>query len=100
MSEFPILGGMSLDISVCAERLKGARPTVDCPWALPGAAEIDKRKGQVRAGQILARVHDVQRTGAPAVEYRARLDGLLVGRHFPGLVQGGDCFGEVAVPER
>ena len=54
----------------------------------------------VRAGQILARVHDVQRTGAPAVEYRARLDGLLVGRHFPGLVQMGDCLAVVAVPER
>jgi hypothetical protein len=52
MSEFPILGGMSLEISVCAERLKGARPTVDCPWALPGAAEIDKRKGQVEPGGL------------------------------------------------
>jgi len=52
----------------------------------------------VHASQILARVHDIQRTGATAVEYRARLDGLLVGRHFPGLVQVGDCLAAVAVP--
>jgi N2-acetyl-L-2,4-diaminobutanoate deacetylase len=51
----------------------------------------------VRAGQVLARVHDVQRTGAPAIDYRARLDGILVGRHFPGLVQTGDCLAVVAV---
>ena len=53
----------------------------------------------VRTGQVLARVHDVLRTGAPAIDYRARLDGLLVGRHFPGLVQTGDCLAVVAVPE-
>jgi len=53
----------------------------------------------VHTRQILARVHDIQRTGAPVVEYRARLDGLLVGRHFPGLVQAGDCLAAVAVPE-
>src|SRR5262249_46480389 len=52
----------------------------------------------VQVGQILARVHDIQRTGAPAVEYRARLDGLLVGRHFPGLVQAGGCPGGAARP--
>jgi N-alpha-acetyl-L-2,4-diaminobutyrate deacetylase len=51
----------------------------------------------VRAGEVVARVHDVQRTGAPAVDYRARLDGVLVGRHFPGLVQTGDCLAVVAV---
>jgi len=53
----------------------------------------------VRSGQLLARVHDVQRTGAPGIDYRARLDGLLVGRHFPGLAQVGDCLAVVAVPE-
>jgi N-alpha-acetyl-L-2,4-diaminobutyrate deacetylase len=53
---------------------------------------------QVRAGDLIARVHDVERTGAGAVEYRATIDGILTGRHFPGLVTIGDVIGVVAVP--
>jgi N-alpha-acetyl-L-2,4-diaminobutyrate deacetylase len=51
----------------------------------------------VRAGQLVARVYSVERTGVAPVEYRAGLDGMLVGRHFPGLVQAGDCVAVVAV---
>jgi N-alpha-acetyl-L-2,4-diaminobutyrate deacetylase len=66
----------------------------------PGLIEPCLDLGQpVRAGQLVARVHDIQRTGAPAAEYRAHLDGLLVGRHFPGLVQVGDCLAVVGVPQ-
>ncbi len=52
----------------------------------------------VRKGEVVARVHDCERTGPPPVEYRAKLDGILAGRHFPGLVQSGDTIGVVAVP--
>ncbi len=52
----------------------------------------------VRAGDLLARVYATRRTGEPAVEYRAKLDGILAQRHFPGLVQAGDCLAVVAVP--
>ncbi len=31
-------------------------------------------------------------------EYAARIDGILAGRHFPGLTQSGDCLAVVAVP--
>jgi N-alpha-acetyl-L-2,4-diaminobutyrate deacetylase len=54
--------------------------------------------GAVRQGDVIARVHSIERTGAPAAEYRARLDGMLAGRHFPGLVQTGDTIAVVAVP--
>ena len=50
----------------------------------------------VAAGQVLARVWPVDRTGTAPYELRARLDGLLAGRHFPGLVKAGDCVGVVA----
>ena len=53
---------------------------------------------RVRAGDLIARVHDVERTGARPVEHRAGIDGTLTGRHFPGLVAIGDVIGVVAVP--
>jgi len=52
----------------------------------------------VAAGDLLARVHPVTRTGLAPSELRARLSGLLVARHFPGLVKAGDCAAVVAVP--
>ncbi|MEX3690225.1 N(2)-acetyl-L-2,4-diaminobutanoate deacetylase DoeB [Paraburkholderia sp. BR14263] len=50
----------------------------------------------VEAGDVLARVHDIDRTGGRAVEYRAQCGGLLAARHFPGLVQAGDTVAVVA----
>jgi N-alpha-acetyl-L-2,4-diaminobutyrate deacetylase len=52
----------------------------------------------VAAGQTVARIHPATRTGLPPLELHAGLDGLLVARHFPGLVQPGDCAAVVAVP--
>jgi N2-acetyl-L-2,4-diaminobutanoate deacetylase len=54
----------------------------------------------LRAGDLLARVWRIDRTGVGPVEYRATIDGLLVGRHFPGLVKTGDCVAVVAVEMR
>ncbi len=53
----------------------------------------------VEAGQVLARVYDVERTGTAPVAYRARIGGILAGRHFPGLIATGDCLAVVAVPK-
>jgi N2-acetyl-L-2,4-diaminobutanoate deacetylase len=52
----------------------------------------------VRRGDLVARVHDVERTGGPVCEYRAARDGVLAGRHFPGLVQTGDTLAVIGVP--
>jgi N-alpha-acetyl-L-2,4-diaminobutyrate deacetylase len=49
----------------------------------------------VRVGEVLARVYPPDRTGAAPAEYRAKLDGVLTARHFPGLVQAGDCLAVV-----
>ncbi|ANY86415.1 MULTISPECIES: N(2)-acetyl-L-2,4-diaminobutanoate deacetylase DoeB [Pseudomonas] len=51
---------------------------------------------QVRQGDVIARIHDIRRTGCAPVEYRARRDGLLAARHFPGLVQCGDTLAVIA----
>ncbi|WP_439651710.1 N(2)-acetyl-L-2,4-diaminobutanoate deacetylase DoeB [Microvirga puerhi] len=53
----------------------------------------------VRAGDIIARIHPIGRTGLPPAEYRAKLDGVLAARHFPGLVKMGDCLSVVATME-
>jgi N2-acetyl-L-2,4-diaminobutanoate deacetylase len=50
----------------------------------------------VQAGDVLARVHDITRTGTAPVEYRAKRAGLLAARHFPGLVQTGDTVAVIA----
>lgn len=53
---------------------------------------------EVQAGDVLARVHNIECTGLAPTEYRAKIDGVLAGRHFPGLVKMGDFLGVVAVP--
>lgn len=53
----------------------------------------------VTAGDVVARIHPATRTGLAPVELRAGLTGLLAARHFPGLIQPGDCAAVVAVPQ-
>jgi N-alpha-acetyl-L-2,4-diaminobutyrate deacetylase len=52
---------------------------------------------RVRAGDVLAQIWPTERVGAPPVEYRSRMDGLLAARHFPGLAGPGDCLAVTAV---
>lgn len=51
----------------------------------------------VEAGAVIARVHQIDRTGAPPEDYRAKIGGLLVARHFPGIIAMGDCLAVIAV---
>lgn len=61
-----------------------------------GLLEMCRDLGErVERGEVLARVHDVLRTGAAPVEYRAKRSGILAARHFPGLVQSGDTLAVV-----
>jgi N2-acetyl-L-2,4-diaminobutanoate deacetylase len=52
----------------------------------------------VRKGDVLARIFPINRTGVAPIDYRARMNGMLVARHFPGLVKAGDCIAVTAVP--
>jgi N2-acetyl-L-2,4-diaminobutanoate deacetylase len=51
----------------------------------------------VEAGAVIARIHAVGRTGIVPQDIRAKMSGILVARHFPGLVKAGDCASVVAV---
>lgn len=51
----------------------------------------------VARSQPVAQIYATGRTGVDPIVLRARRDGLLVARHFPGLVKPGDCVAVVAV---
>lgn len=52
---------------------------------------------EVAAGDLVARIWSTERTGQPPAEYRAKRSGILMARHFPGLIKSGDCLAVVAV---
>ncbi len=63
-----------------------------------GLLELLAEPGErVEAGRDLARIYNVQRTGEPPGVYGARLGGILLGRHHPGLVRPGDMIAAIAV---
>jgi N2-acetyl-L-2,4-diaminobutanoate deacetylase len=63
-----------------------------------GVVEMCRDLGdEVEVDQLVARVYAPDRTGAEPIVYRARMSGLLVGRHFPGLIKTGDCLAVIAV---
>lgn len=47
--------------------------------------------GEVAKGDLVARVWRTDRTGVAPTELRAKRSGILISRHFPGLVKAGDC---------
>ena len=64
----------------------------------PGLVEPLVDLGEaVVAGQPLARIWPADRTGVAPVTVSAQRDGLLVARHFPGLVQRGDTLAVLGV---
>ncbi len=63
-----------------------------------GVLEMCRDLGEeVEVDQPVARVYPPDRTGAEPVVYRARMSGLLVARHFPGLIKTGDCLAVIAI---
>lgn len=52
---------------------------------------------QVQAGEVIARIWPINATGNPPLQIRANRNGILIARHFPGLVQNGDCLAVLAV---
>ena len=50
----------------------------------------------VKSGEVVARIYPIGRTGAQPLEVKAKMDGILTARHFPGLVKSGDCVSVLA----
>ncbi|MDO5529510.1 MAG: N(2)-acetyl-L-2,4-diaminobutanoate deacetylase DoeB [Paracoccus sp. (in: a-proteobacteria)] len=51
---------------------------------------------QVEKGDLIARIWPSDRTGAAPAEQHAQRSGLIAARHFPGLIQMGDCLAVIA----
>ncbi len=54
---------------------------------------------KVARGDVIARVWPQDRTGVAPTEYRAKRSGILISRHFPGLIKSGDCAAVIGVVE-
>lgn len=54
---------------------------------------------RVSAGQPIAQIWPPDRTGVEPVEVLANCDGIIAARHFPGLIQTGDCLAVIAVAQ-
>ncbi len=52
---------------------------------------------EVQKGDLIAVIHDTERTGTAPVEYHAKVDGILVGRHYPCLIKPGDNLAVIAL---
>lgn len=50
----------------------------------------------IKTGDLIASIHPIGKTGEPPVEYRSNMDGILISRHVPGLIQTGDCLAVIA----
>lgn len=50
----------------------------------------------VAKGDLIARIWDAHHTGIPPRSFYALMDGVLIARHHPGLVQSGDCLAVLA----
>jgi N-alpha-acetyl-L-2,4-diaminobutyrate deacetylase len=63
-----------------------------------GLLEICVELGDaVQEGQIIARVHDISRTGSEPKKYFSPLNGVFTARHYPGLIAMGDMVGVIAL---
>ncbi|MDZ7828761.1 MAG: N(2)-acetyl-L-2,4-diaminobutanoate deacetylase DoeB [Halofilum sp. (in: g-proteobacteria)] len=52
---------------------------------------------EVEEGQLIARIHSIEKTALPPGDYYANRSGTLIGRHFPGLARPGDCLAVIGV---
>lgn len=51
----------------------------------------------VKKGDVIARIHRVGRPDIPASVYRAPRDGMIIQRHFHGLIKVGDCLAAIGI---
>ena len=100
VSNFLIHAGILDQAPVPRPGVRLVMPGDDCfvTSAHAGLLELLADPGdRVEAGQELARIYNVERTGEPPLRYHAPLSGVLLGRHHPGLVRPGDMIAALAV---
>lgn len=53
----------------------------------------------VEEGQLISRIHSIEKTEVEPSLYYAHRTGTLIGRHHPGLARPGDCLAVVAIDD-
>ena len=62
-----------------------------------GLIEFTKSLGdKVKEKELIACVYDISDIIAIPTEFHSYTEGILAGRHFPGLIQAGDCLAVIA----
>lgn len=62
-----------------------------------GLVDFAVNLGQnIAKGELIARIWETHHTGVPPRSFYALMDGVLIARHHPGLVQSGDCLAVLA----
>jgi N-alpha-acetyl-L-2,4-diaminobutyrate deacetylase len=54
---------------------------------------------EVHQGQLIGRIHSIEKTGLEPGLYYANRSGTLIGRHFPGLARPGDCLAVIGIDQ-
>lgn len=74
-------------------------PDADCFVFCEGGGMIEPMVDlgdKVAKGEVVAKVWATDRTGVAPVGYHAKRSGIVMARHFPGLIKTGDCLAVVA----
>ena len=50
----------------------------------------------VKKGELIARIQSIENMSSPAYDYFAPRDGLVMSRHYPSLIQMGDCINVIS----
>lgn len=53
----------------------------------------------VEEGQLIGRLHSIEKTELPPGLYYANRSGTLIGRHYPGLARPGDCLAVIGIDQ-
>jgi len=51
----------------------------------------------VEKGHLIARIHNIERTGVNPILHYAPISGIVIGRHHPGLIKPGDSLAVIGV---
>jgi N-alpha-acetyl-L-2,4-diaminobutyrate deacetylase len=54
---------------------------------------------EVVDGQLIGRIHSIEKTGLEPGLYYANRSGILIGRHYPGLARPGDCLAVIGIDQ-
>jgi len=52
--------------------------------------------GHIKQGDLIAKIWPLERSGVAPAPYYAKMDGIVVSRHIPGLIKMGDCLAVIA----